>query len=202
MSHIKDRTQVIESITPILQFEGLSDSVADLIERVGFDGLTIENLTQCKSDFNGKGKFLSEPAATRLLNAVKLAEVINSELPGVRVLTTVDKFKSEKSEEDILRIIDQVVGLRLANDNKPPMSWSNIRKEVGLSEPVFHKFIRHSVQYSEAIHLKLQQLIEEGFTYSGKVNVLCGIEVNQELVEKLRPKKLTGKTANAAKKTT
>ena len=71
----------------------------------------------------------------------------------------------------------KVVELRI-NEEGSKTAWKKIRKELGLEEDEFHKVIRPSEGYRNAVIDRIKSLksAEGGWEYNGKLSVLTGIE--------------------------
>lgn len=106
------------------------------------------------------------------------AEVENAEPPT----TVTQRFSPETSVDEIRKISDMMVELRIADDGSRPLSWKNCRAELNLRNDEFHKVIRLSPQYRAAVIARINKLRarEEGWEYRGKLEVLTGIEISEE----------------------
>ena len=103
----------------------------------------------------------------------------NSELAKEFNLSpTAIRFIAETTEDTRNEIAVKVVELRINEDGSRPIAWKNIREELGLHNDHFHKVIRHSEGYRNAVIEQIKSLrsAEGGWQYSGKLSVLTGIE--------------------------
>ena len=96
-------------------------------------------------------------------------------------LSIADRFRANTTEKDRNEIAARVVELRINEEGSKP-AWKKIRKELGLKEDEFHKVIRPSEGYREAVIERIKKLRAQdgGWEYSGKLEVLTGIELTEE----------------------
>lgn len=96
--------------------------------------------------------------------------------------TVAQRFSRESSVDEIRKISDMMVELRIADDGSRPLSWKNCRAELNLRNDEFHKVIRLSPQYRAAVIARINKLRarEEGWEYRGKLENLTGIEISEE----------------------
>ena len=71
--------------------------------------------------------------------------------------------------------------MRINATGSKPLAWRRIREKLGLKNEQFHKVVRLSEGYREAVinritHLKQQ---EGGWEYNGKLDVLTGIDISE-----------------------
>ena len=76
----------------------------------------------------------------------------------------------------------KVVQLRINATGSRPLAWRKIREKLGLGNDQFHKGIRLSEGYREAVidRIKSLKAQEGGWEYSGKLEFLTGIEITEE----------------------
>ena len=96
-------------------------------------------------------------------------------------LSIADRFRANTTEKDRNEIAARVVELRINEEGSKP-AWKKIRKELGLKEDEFHNVIRPSEGYREAVIERIKKLRAQdgGWEYSGKLEVLTGIELTEE----------------------
>ena len=72
----------------------------------------------------------------------------------------------------------QVAEKRINAAGSKPLAWRRIRESLGLKNDQFHKIIRHSSGWLEAVVDRITALeaSDEGWEYSGKLDVLTGID--------------------------
>ena len=101
-----------------------------------------------------------------------------------RLTTTSNQFATATTEKEADRdeVAVKVVEMRINSSGSKPMSWRRIREKLGLKHDQFHKGIRHSAGYRKAVidRIKSLKAQEGGWEYSGKLEVLTGIEITEE----------------------
>ena len=97
-------------------------------------------------------------------------------------LSIADRFIAETTEGTRNEIAVKVVELRINKEGSRPIAWKKIREELGLHNDHFHHVIRHSEGYREAVIERIKKLRAQdgGWEYSGKLDVLTGIELTEE----------------------
>lgn len=110
-------------------------------------------------------------------------------------LTFREKFDQNTTEEERVELAKRVAELRIDPDAERAAAWKTIRdhEDVCLSSDEFHKIIRPSDYYKEAILNRLKSLIDQGWVYNGNLTTLCGVDVPQELVEAMDANKAKAK---------
>ena len=95
------------------------------------------------------------------------------------------RFIAETTESTRNEIAVKVVELRINEDGSRPTAWKNIREELCLHNDHFHKVIRHSEGYRNAVIERIKSLksAEGGWEYNGKFSVLTGIEDIENYLE-------------------
>ena len=90
-----------------------------------------------------------------------------------------ERYSAETTEEARNDLATKVAELRINASGSKPLSWRRIRDRLGLKNDEFHKVIRLSAGYREAVINRIKSLksSEEGWEYSGKIEVLTGIEL-------------------------
>ena len=93
----------------------------------------------------------------------------------------ISEYVSDTTEADRDEVAVKVVEMRI-NSSGSKMSWRSIREKLGLKHDQFHKVIRHSAGYRKAVidRIKSLKAQEGGWEYSGKLEVLTGIEITEE----------------------
>ena len=110
----------------------------------------------------------------------------NSELAKEFDLSpTAIRFVAEKTEGTRNEIAVKVVELRINKEGSKPIAWKNIREKLGLHNDHFHKVIRLSEGYREAVIERIKKLRAQdgGWEYNGKLSVLTGIEDIENYLE-------------------
>ena len=104
--------------------------------------------------------------------------------------TTTEKFRAGNTLEDRKEIGRKVAELRINSAGSKPMSWARIRAKLGLKNDEFHKVIRLEDHFQESVVERIESF-EDGWEYSGKLEVLLGFEPVGELanrIEACKPK--------------
>ena len=93
----------------------------------------------------------------------------------------ISEYVFDTTEADRDEVAVKVVEMRI-NSSGSKMSWRSIREKLGLKHDQFHKVIRHSAGYRKAVidRIKSLKAQEGGWEYSGKLEVLTGIEMTEE----------------------
>ena len=97
-------------------------------------------------------------------------------------LTILERYVSDTTEAYRDGVAVKVVEMRINSSGSKPMSWCRIREKLGLKYDQFHKAIRPSAGYRKAVidRIKSLKAQEGGWEYSGKLEVLTGIEITEE----------------------
>ena len=121
-------------------------------------------------------------AAERVIGALELPAALGE----VKVRKQREKkpsvaecYSAETTEEARNDLATKVAELRINASGSKPLSWRRIREKLGLKNDEFHSVIRVSAGYREAVINRIKSLksSEEGWEYSGKIEVLTGIEL-------------------------
>ena len=117
-------------------------------------------------------------------------------------LTFKEKFEQTTTEEERVQLAEKVVELRLDPEVPRAPAWKQIREhaDVSLSSDEFHKIIRVSDYYRDAVLERLETQIENGWVYNGSLHTLCGIDVPEDIVERMEANKDAEKAAAKAEK--
>ncbi len=96
-----------------------------------------------------------------------------------------ERYVAETTVEDRDGIAAKVVELRINATGSKPLAWKKIREKLGLQNAQFHEVIRHSEGYRKAVIQRIKSLKaqEGGWEYSGKLEVLTGIELTEKELE-------------------
>lgn len=92
-----------------------------------------------------------------------------------------ERYTSETTEADRDELAVKIAKIRINATGSKPIAWRKIREKFGLKNDQFHKVIRHSKGYRKAVINRIKQLKSrpEGWEYSGKLEVLTGIELSE-----------------------
>ncbi len=92
-----------------------------------------------------------------------------------------ERYTSETTEADRDELAVKIAKIRINATGSKPIAWHKIREKFGLKNDEFHKVIRLSAGYRKAVIDRIKQLKSrpEGWEYSGKLEVLTGIELSK-----------------------
>ena len=92
-----------------------------------------------------------------------------------------ERYTSETTEADRDELAVKIAKIRINATGSKPIAWRKIREKFGLKNDEFHKVIRLSAGYRQAVIDRIKQLKSrpEGWEYSGKLEVLTGIELSE-----------------------
>jgi hypothetical protein len=93
-----------------------------------------------------------------------------------------ERYVADPTETDRNDVAVKVVELRINASGSKRLSWRRIREKLGLRNDEFHRVIRRSEGYRVAVINRIKSLRaqEGGWDYSGKLDVLTGIDVTEE----------------------
>lgn len=96
-----------------------------------------------------------------------------------------ERYVSETTEDSRNEMAVKVVELRINASGSKPLAWREIREKLDLKNDQFHKVIRLSEGYREAVIQRIKRLRAQdgGWEYSGKLEVLTGIELTESELE-------------------
>ncbi len=96
-----------------------------------------------------------------------------------------ERYTTDTTEDERNEVAVKVAKLRINASGSKPLSWRRIREKLGLKNDQFHKVIRLSPGYRTAVIERIKSLkaSEEGWEYSGKLEVLTGIELTESELE-------------------
>ena len=158
----------------------LMDAVIDKVIEVGVAEVTAADITNVKVEVDGKEKGLTEPQSAKVFAAVEFHRniLVASKKVAVKKPTIIEQYKAETpvSERDEMAV--KVAEKRINVEGTKPIAWKKIRDSLGLKLDEFHKVIRHSSGWLEAVVDRITALEaqEGGWTYNGKLDVLTGID--------------------------
>ena len=92
--------------------------------------------------------------------------------------TIAERYVTETTEEHRNSLAVQIAEMRINATGSKPIAWKSIREKFDLKDTQFHKIIRLSKGYRDAVIARIKQLkaAEGGWKYNGKLSVLTGIE--------------------------
>ena len=101
-----------------------------------------------------------------------------------------ERYVADTTKEDRNQVAVKVVEMRINAAGSKRMSWRQIREKLGLKNDQFHKVIRHSPGYRKAVIDRIQKLRArpEGWEYSGKLEVLTGIQISDSELKQTKRK--------------
>ena len=173
---------------------------AQLEERLETKSTQLEDvetvLTACKEDITRTLRQLegTKEGENEQAEATQTSESGAEEkkkAPKPRV-TFREKFAESTPEEKRIELANKVAELRLDPDATRAMAWRKICKheDVILKRDEFHKIIKVSDYYKEAVLERLAKLIDEGWVYKGSLKGLCGFDVPEKLVKRMEKNKV------------
>ena len=89
-----------------------------------------------------------------------------------------ERYVRETTEEERNLLAVQIAEMRINATGSRPIAWKNIREPFGLKEDEFHKVIRLSKGYRDAVIARIKTLKAQdgGWEYNGKLGSLTGID--------------------------
>ena len=107
--------------------------------------------------------------------------------PGDREISP--ERKADTTSEQRYDIAVKVAALRINATGSKPIAWRKIRKQLNLKNDEFHKGIRLSEEYRNAVITRITELKsrEEGWEYNGKLESLTGIKNIEDYLTSPRP---------------
>ena len=172
----------------------LMDAVIEKVIEVGFAEVTAADIGSVKVVVDGKEKGLTEPQANKVFAAIEVHKAISQSTARKareKKPSISERYVVSTTEEDRDSVAVKVANIRINATGSKPMSWKKIRERLGLKLDEFHKIIRHSEGYREAVinRIKTLKAQQGGWTYNGKMDVLTGIDLTEEeLAEEQGPK--------------
>ena len=166
------KTGIINALETVATV-GTATPIADHIKEVGADKVSLESLQALDG--------VSEACANRVVAALQL----HTELSAVSVRkqrekkpSVAERYTEETTDEERNKLAIQVAELRINPEGTRPRAWRSIREELGLKNEQFHKVIRLSDGWKQAVANRINALLEQegGWTYAGKLDVLTGID--------------------------
>lgn len=155
-------------------------AVVDVIEEKGLAEVTSADLSTVQVERDGKTKSLTANQASKIAAVVEFhkAVVVTKSKARAERTTVAQRYAASTTEEERDNVAVQVAELRINEEGVRPKSWKNIRKELGLALDEFHKVIRHSAGYRDAVLDRIETLKArpDGWSYNGKLSVLTGLD--------------------------
>ena len=151
----------------------VAEVITDHIIEVGLENVTLESVSGIKD--------VSDSAAKRVVGAIEF----HNTLKDVKVRkqrekkpSVAERYAEETTVEQRDDVAVQVAELRINAEGSRPRAWRSIREQLGLKNEQFHKVIRKSGGWKQAVADRINTLLEQegGWTYSGKLDVLTGID--------------------------
>lgn len=166
------KTGILNAIEKVATVKA-AEVITDHIVEVGADKVSLESLQELDG--------VSETAATRVIAALQLhteLSAVGTRKQREKKPSVAERYVEETSGEERNKLAIQVAELRINAEGKRPRAWRSIREELGLKNEQFHKVIRLSDGWKQAVANRINALLEQegGWTYSGKLDVLTGID--------------------------
>lgn len=155
-------------------------AVADEIEKQGIAEVNAGHLAGVKVEVDGKKKSLTANQAEKIFAAIEFHRTVAVSTKTVREKspTKLEEYIASTTVEERDDIAHQVAELRINAEGTRPRAWRSIREELGLRNEEFHQLIRKSEGWKVAVYERILDLQDQegGWTYSGKLEVLTGID--------------------------
>ena len=155
-------------------------TVVDEIEKQGISEINAGHLAGVEVEFEGKKKSLTAKQAEKVFCAIEFHRTVAISTKTVREKkpTKLEEYKASTTVEERDDIAHQVAELRINAEGTKPRAWRSIREELGLRNEEFHKLIRKSEGWRIAVYERILDLQDQegGWEYSGKLEVLTGID--------------------------
>ncbi|MCY3742870.1 MAG: hypothetical protein OXH00_17790 [Candidatus Poribacteria bacterium] len=89
-----------------------------------------------------------------------------------------EHYVRETTEEERNTLAVQIAEMRINAAGSRPIAWKDIREQFGLKNDQFHKVIRLSKGYRDAVIARIKTLKAQdgGWEYNGKLGSLTGID--------------------------
>ena len=99
--------------------------------------------------------------------------------------TIAERYVTETTEEHRNSLAVQIAEMRINATGSKPIAWKSIREKFDLKDTQFHKIIRLSKGYRDAVIARIKQLkaAEGGWKYNGKLSALTGIKDIENYLE-------------------
>lgn len=170
---------------------GLLNKCLDTAIEKGFDSVSVADLTSI--EYNQKR--LPEKVALKVKATLTLVNLLGSDnLTSVkhpapattRNKSTTRRYTTDTDSAEMLRISRLVVEWRIPSDGSRPLSWKNLRAELGgLDELELREVICRSPEYLTAVKERVTELLNsrEGWNNVNKLPKLT--RLNAETIEQL-----------------
>ena len=102
----------------------------------------------------------------------------NEDAEAERRSSIAECYVRETTEEDRNALAAKIAEMRINATGSRPIAWKDIREQFGLKNAQFHKVIRLSKGYRDAVIARIKTLKAQdgGWEYSGKLGSLTGID--------------------------
>lgn len=182
------RDGIINAVDEVVGLQGMAEPIADLILLEGTGNVTEESLTSItfRPEGSDRDKSVTSAGAKRVMAAIKFFNAMKKLDPKPAKRSkrgVVEKFLENTTETERRELALQAADLRINFEGDKPLSWSKIRLELNLKNDEFHKVIRVSDYYHNAVESFLQKRISKGWNWKGDVNMLAGFSVKPELTD-------------------
>lgn len=158
----------------------LMEAVVDVIVEKGIADVQVSDIQNVKVELEIGERVLTEGQASKILAAVEFHQnvLVASKKVREKKPTKLEEFKASTTELERDDIAAQVAELRINAEGTKPRAWRSIREELGLRNEEFHKLIRLSDGWHQAVCERIADLLDQegGWEYNGKLEVLTGID--------------------------
>ena len=167
-----------------LKIEGanieLMFAVVDVIETKGLAEVTAADLASVEIEYEGKTKALTQVQTSKVFAVVEFHKsVAVTKSAAKRERTTVaERYTTSTTVEERDQLAVDIAEMRINAEGTKPIAWKKIREAFDLKLDEFHKVIRHSSGYRDAVLDRIEMLKgrPEGWSYNGKLSVLTGLD--------------------------
>ena len=108
----------------------------------------------------------------------KLSQVAKPRKKAKPRSSIAERYVTETTEDDRNSLAVQIAEMRINATGSRPIAWKKIREQFGLKNDQFHKVIRESKGYRDAVIARIKTLKAQdgGWKYNGKLGRLTGID--------------------------
>lgn len=138
-----------------------------------------EPSTDAVENDSKSGAEVSEAQSEPSTDAVEDDNTLDSEDTAAKPKSSIaERYVRETTEEARNELAVKIAELRINATGTRPIAWKSIREKLGLHNDQFHKVIRLSKGYRDAVIARIKTLKDQdgGWEYNGKLGSLTGID--------------------------
>lgn len=166
----------VAGVKPSETSVALITAVTEKVQEVGIADVTLSDIVGVEVD----GKSLTDNQSAKVMAAIEFhkAVVVSTASTREKKPTKLEEFVASTPVEERDDIAVQVAERRINAEGTRPRAWRKIREELGLRNEAFHQLIRKSQGWHNAVCERIADLLDQegGWEYSGKLEVLTGID--------------------------